>query len=358
MSLGNCLHNIIGFAPEDCECIDNFTTDYAISDSGLYVSELQGMSLRMLDSLGGRRIIRKKMTRARENAINSFRVDLSQALMKYKEPARRAYSGDIGGRYAGTGKKVSTLVTASDYYGLRMYSDIKGGKYILRGVSLILNDAEAVDLEIYDEYDLLYTIPLGSLAHRPFRTDFTPIELTLDRNYYFLINPVGVPYANKLTCNCGGFRWCFNIDNPCYKDSREGWTEWAMIGGVYGADLNDREDWTISEKASGMILHGNFTCDPLARLCEDDVDFINNDVDRAIANAIWYKTGEFLTTYIMGSTEVSRYTLLGTEQLNENRIYYAERYNVLLDWIAASMEDNDCIVCRSPHGMRMRSQRI
>lgn len=358
MSLYPCLENAIGFAPYDCPCIDDFTAEYALSESGLYVSELQGMSLRMLDSLGGCEDLWEKMSRARENAINSFRVDLTQALSKYKEPARRAFSGDIGGRYSGTGKKITELITESNYYGMRMYSDIKGGKYVLRGVSLILDTTEAVNLEIYDEYDLLHTVALTSVADRPHRTDITAIELTLDRNYYFLIAPVGRAYANKLTCNCGGFRWCFDVNNPCYKTSREGWTEWIMAAGIYGDVLADREDWTTCGKASGMILHGNFACDAFSHFCEDEVDFVNNEVDRAAANALWYKTGEFLTTYIMGSTEVSRYTLLGMEQLNENRTYYAERYNVLLDWIAQTMEDNDCLICKPPQGMRMRSQRI
>jgi len=331
MSIYNCLQDVIGFTRGECECIDDFDASYALSESGLYVDELQGMSLRMLDSLGGCGDLWDKMTNARENAINAFRVDLVHALSKYKEPRRRSFSGDIGGRYSGTGKKITDLVTDSTYYGLRMFSDIQGGKYVLRGVSLILDSTEAVNLEIYDEYDLLHTIVLNSVADRPNRTDITPIELTLDRNYYFLIAPVGRAYANKLTCNCGGFRWCFNIDNPCYTTSRDGWTEWIMAGGVYGDTLADREDWIVNGKASGMILHGNFVCDAFDHFCEDDVDFINNEVDRTAAYAILYKTGEFLTTYIMGSSEVSRYTLLGSEQLNENRIYYAERYNVMLD---------------------------
>ena len=60
--------------------------------------------------------------------------------------------------------------------------------------------------------------------------------------------------------------------------------------------------------------------------------------------------GEFLTNYIMDTGEVSRYTLLGTEALNENRMYYNKRYAVLMDWIAQNMDDerNDCLKCKSP----------
>ena len=358
MSIYNCLYNVVGFSRTECACVDGWDESYAVSDSGLYISELQGMSLRILDSLGGCEDLWDKMTAARENAINAFKLDLVQALMKYKEPVRRPFSGDIGGRYATGGKKITDLVTDSTYYGMRIYSDIKGGKYILRGVSLILDSTEAVNLEIYDEYDLLHTVALTSVADRPNKTLITPIELTLDRNYYLLIAPVGRAYSNKLTCNCGGFKWCFDVNDPCIRQSRELWTEWIMAGGVYGDVLADREDWTVNSKASGMILHGNFVCDVFDNFCRDESDFVNNEIDASMAYAIWYKAGEFLTTYIMGSPEVSRYTLLGMEQLNENRTYYAERYNVMIDWLSKSMEDNDCIRCRPPQGMRMRSQRI
>lgn len=358
MSIYNCLYNVIGFAREECPCVDDWNADYAVSDSGLYVSELQGMSLRILDSLGGCEDIWEKMTNARENAINAFKLDLVQALSKYKEPSRRVFSGDIGGRYSEVGKKISRLIPENNYYGLRMYSDIQGGKYILRGVSILLDTTEAVNLEIYDEYDLIHTIPLTSVADRPHRTDITPIEFTLDRSYYFLIAPAGRAYSNKLTCNCGGYRWCFNIDDPCYRFSKDGWTEWAMVGGTYGDAIDDRENWGLNGRASGMILHGNFTCDVFDFFCREDSDFVNNEIDASMAWAILYKTGEFLTTYIMGSPEVSRYTLLGMEQLNENRIYYAERYKIMIDYLAQNMGDNDCMRCRPPQGMRMRSQRI
>lgn len=354
MSLYSCLQNVIGFAPANCECIDDFTQEYAISDSGLYVTELQGMSLRILDSLGGCEDLWQKMTRARENAINAFRVDLAMAMTKYKEPIRGGFSGAIGGKYIGS-KFIAT--DASNYYGLRMYSDIMAGTFTLTGVSLILNSTETVDLEIYDDFQLLTAIPVSSQANRVHFNDLNPpLQINLDGNYYFLIRPVGRAMRNRLTCGCGGYRWCFDLVNPCYTYSRDGWTHWAMIGGIQGDDVTEREDWPVGSQGMGLILHGTFGCDSLEWLCTGD--FINNEVDRAVANAILYKTGEFLTTYIMGSTEVSRYTLLGVEQLNENRMYYAERYNVLLDWIAFSMEDNDCMKCKSPYGMRTRSQRI
>jgi len=354
MSVYNCLENIIGFTRKEDDCVQDYDSSYSDSDSGLYVDELQGMSLRILDSMGGVSDIWEKLTNSRENAINSFKTDIIHEIEKYKEPIRSYFSGDIG--Y----KKFTTILTKKTYQGFRMHSDVNGGKFILRGVSLILNSTEAVNLEIYDEYDLLYTYPISSVAGRPNKTVIVPLELPLDRDYYFLVSSVGSPYNNKLTCGCGGYRWCFNTEKPCYKYSKDRWTEWCMIGGVMGDDLGIRDDWTITKNCNGMILHGNFSCSMYDVLCTDESDFVNNPIDASIAWAVLYRTGEFLTNYIMDSAEVSRYTLLGVEALNENRVYYNQRYAIMVDYIAKNIEDErtGCYRCRPAMGMGKRSHLI
>jgi hypothetical protein len=355
-TLPECLSTIVGFAREECACVSDWDDDYAISDSGLFISELQGMSLRILDSLGGCPFIWEKMANARLNAINAFKTDIMMEILKYKEPIRDRFTGDIG--Y----KQFTKLVGSTyNYYGLRMYSDVRGGTFTLRSITVILDTTEPlINLEIYDDYDLLYTIPISSQMNRPKTTTITPIEFTLDRNYYFIYNPAGTPYANKLTCGCGTYHWCFCVENPCYKSSRDKWTEWAMIGGVAGDVLDERDDWGCSQVANGLVLHGNFTCNGLNALCSEDSDFVNNELDVAEAWAILYKAGEFLTNYVMDSGEVSRYTLLGTEALNTNRIYYNARYATMIDFIARSWDEDrdDCLRCRPPMGIGKRSHFI
>jgi hypothetical protein len=354
-SLPECLNFVVGMAREECDCVSDWDASYANSDSGLFISELQGMSLRILDSLGGCPFIWEKMENARLNAINAFKTDVMMEILKYKEPIRDRFTGDIG--Y----KQFTRLVSGTHtYYGLRMYSDIRGGTFTLRNITVILNSTENFNLEIYDDYDLLYTIPVSSQADRPKTTTITPIEFPLDRNYYFIYNPVGTPYANKLTCGCGTYHWCFCVESPCYKSSRDKWTEWSMIGGVTGDVIGDREDWSCSQVANGLSLHGNFTCNGLNSLCNEDSDFQNNELDVAIAWAILYKAGEFLTNYIMDTGEVSRYTLLGTEALNTNRIYYNARYAIMVDFIARSWDEDrdDCMRCKPPMGIGKRSHFI
>ena len=359
MSVTVCFEDIIGFSRKENQCLDNgsngpWSTDYTVSESGLYIDELPGFPQGFVASLGGNYDIWEKMTYSLTNAIAAFKIDVMAEILKYWEPARKKYKGDIGGR-----SFTNTLPSCGTYAGLRMYSDVIGGTYILRGFWLILNVTESVTLEIYDEYDLLYTYTLSSQAGKPKYTAITPLELSLDRNYYFLYTSTGLPYNNKLTCNCGGYHWCFNPVQPCYRPSRDGWTEWAMIGGVCGDDIDERDDWNITREGTGMIIHGDFTCDVLGTLCSDHSDW-TSQIGFAIANAIWYKTGDFLSVYIMDSEEVSRKTLLGTEQWAANRAYYNERYRAMLDFIAENFEaeENECLKCRPALGYKHRVQML
>jgi hypothetical protein len=352
MSVPLCFENILGFTRKDDDCIDGYLPEYSDSDSGLYIDELQGMSLRIQNATGGNYSIWEKFENAVTNAIAAFKVDIMAEILKTKEPARSRFFGDIGG------KSFTSLMTADTYHGLRMYSDIIGGSFTLRGVSLILNVTEAVNLLIYDDYDLLYTIPVISQAGRPKYNSITPVQLPLTGNLYYVYQTSGQPYNNKLGCNCGGVKWCFNIEHPCYKVSRDKWTEWSMVGGIHGSDINLRDDWSLSREAQGLILHGEYGCDVWSMLCSEHSDWDNNPVDSAIAWAIDFKAGSFLSTYILDSEEVNRYTLLGIDGLTANMIYYEERYQAMLEFIGANIEQDrtECLKCKAPLGYKRHTQ--
>jgi len=247
-----------------------------------------------------------------------------------------------------------------------MYSDLVGATFTLRGVTLILSVSEAVTLQVFtgpDDEDggaEINHFHLTSLAGRQKYTAVTPIIFDLEGDLYFLYTTTGVPYNNKLTCNCGGFKWCFEPEYPCYKMSRDKWTQWSMVAGIHGSDLSIRDDWGTSREAQGLILHGDFGCDSLGILCSDHSDWSGNTVDQAIAWALVYKAGSFLSTYIMDSEEVNRYTLLGIDQLGANIAYYESRYKEMIEFIGANIEDdrNDCLKCRSPHGYQRMTQML
>jgi hypothetical protein len=359
MSVFSCFDNVIGITRKADACPDPDVAAYT-SESGLYLDELPGISLRILNATGGNNTLLEKMENARENAINAFKVDVLKEILKTKEPARSKFVGDIGG------KSFTSKLSSDTYHGLRMYSDITGGSFNLRAVTLILDTTGAVNLNIYtgpDDEDgatPIHTIALTSLAGRPKYNAITPVQLTLEGDLYFLYQSAGLPYNNKLTCNCGGFKWCFDLEEPCYKYSRDRWTEWAMVAGVHGSDLTIRDDWSTSREARGLILHGDFGCDTLGILCSDHSDWSGDYVDSAIAWAIDYKAGSFLSAYIMDSEEVNRYTLLGVDGINANILFYETKYKEMIEFIAENIEEdrNECLKCRSPHGYKRMTQML
>lgn len=145
------------------------------------------------------------------------------------------------------------------------------------------------------------------------------------------------------------------------KVSRDRWTQWAMMAGVAGNDLTTREDWGTAREGAGMVLHGDFICDIMSTFClEDHANWTSNRLDFAIANAIWFKTGEFLATYIMDSEEVSRRTLLGTEQWNNNRAVYNAKYTQMINFIAENFDENrnECLKCRPSFGYHRNTQML
>ena len=359
MSIPACFSSIIGFSRKDELCLDHgansdWVSTYSDSESGLYIDELPGFPIRFVSSLGGKYDVWEKMTNSLDNAINTFKVDVVAGILKNNEPIRSRFKGDIGC------KTFTSTLTSCTYQGLRLYSDIIGGVYNLRGFYLILDTTGVVTIGIYDEYDLLYTYTVNAIAGRPVYTAITPLTLTLDRNYYFLYQTAGKAYDNRLDCNCGGWRWCFNIYNPCFGPSRMNWTEWAMVAGVCGDTLADRADWGTQVQARGLMLRGDFNCDIIGTLCDEYSDFSgNNEIATAMANAIWYKTGEYLSVYVMDSEEVCRQTLLGIEQWNSNREFYAERYKAMIDFISEQWQaDQECLKCRDTFGFKLDSQML
>jgi len=367
MSIPVCFEEVIGLTRKEDICVDGYLDEYSDSSSGLYLDELQGMSLRILNHTGGNYGIWEKMYNARENAVLTFKIDVMQEILKTKEPVHSKFFGDIGG------KAFTHKLGADTYQGLRIHSDIIGGAFTLRGVTFILDQTQNMTLKIYTGEDVedgataKYTItlnsagvPLTSLAGRPKYNAITPIELPLTGDYYFLYQTAALPYDNKLTCNCGGHKWCFNLEYPCYNISRDRWTEWAMAAGVHGVDIDERDDWPTSREARGLILHGDFGCDTLGLLCSDHSDWEGNQIDLAMAHAINFKAGSFLSGYIMDSDEVNRYTLLGVDGLLANMQYYEERYKVMIEFIASNIEldRNECLMCRQPMGYRRRAQML
>lgn len=366
--LRDCWTNIIGITrtPDLCLNNDNIPPDYDYSNSGLYIDELKGINLRFVEETGGD--LWTKLERARENAIRTFQVDVMQEIMKTNRQRFDAFRGNIGSQ-----KYSRNLTLSHAYAGVRFYAnDIRGGIFNLTGINTIFGTTNTFDIDVYSNlsHDKITTITVNSVANRVESNPFTAIELPLwndeyeNIEYYFIYSAAGnIPKDNNTTCGCGGVNWCFNRKNPCFangKATKDRWRQFAMVGGITGNDLNIIDEWSTGQNMNGLILVGSYKCGPMIYLCNENTDYEGNVVDQAIAYAVLYKTGEFVMDEFLDTQEISRYTALGLESINNNREYYNLRYAAMIDFIKSNLdiEQFGCLTCNPTYPLTKGFQKL
>lgn len=364
--LKNCWDNIVGFTrSENCVYDYDRPSDYNVSLSGLYLDELKGMNLQFIEDTGQELWV--KLSNAYENAVRAFKIDVMSEILKNHKPRYENFIGNIGSQ-----RFTRNLALNKQYAGIRMYcNDIKGAFFTLKAIGVLMDKSETFNIDIYDNLSEtpIDTIEVTSIANQLNITNLaTPLELQLsDANWdnleYFFLYERGTkqPKDNKPTCGCGGVHWCFKPEHPCFADSKatkDRWRQYAMIGGIQGDNIATREDWGVTQEMNGIILIGEFNCDKFAYLCNENMDFEYDEIGQAVANAIAYKWGEFVMDYFLDSPEVTRYTMLGVEAINNNREYYNSRYSVMINFIAENLDTQKygCLSCRPVQNAKFSRQ--
>jgi hypothetical protein len=364
--LKDCWANIVGYTRLE-ECVDdiNRPIDFDVSLSGIYLDELRGINLNMIEDTGGELWI--KLRNAYENAIRTFKVDVFSEILKNHKNKYDNFVGNIGSQ-----RFKNSLSLTKNYAGIRMYcNDIKGGYFTLKAIGVLMDKTETFDIDIFDNLtdEPIETIEVNSIENKiSIKNLDTPIVLQLSNDnydnmeYFFLYNRgVKQPKNNKPTCSCGDVRWCFNAEHPCFADAKatkERWRQFAMVGGIQGDDISSREDWGISQEMYGIVLIGEFNCDKYAYFCNSSMDFEEDEIGQAVANAIAYKWGEYAMDFFLDTQEISRFTALGLEAINNNRDFYNSRYNVMINFISENLDSSKlgCLSCRPNQNARFNKQ--
>ena len=330
------LETIIGLAREE-GCFEGWDDEYAESESGLYLSELQGIKL--VDACGLE--VYELMKRARANALLTLKNDITQEASRFIQPNRVPFSGDIGA------VKFNYLNNTDGYYGVRIYTSVAGARIKYVGITFMPPATGNFELKVYSDFELLGTYPItGCTVKRPKQVLFSTPLMVTQGNTYFIVEGA-TAYTGKLTC-CGSTSWCFDIDKPCYNTSKREWSNWCMVAGIHGANVDDRVDWKTFSKNYGLSVHASFTCNMDDLLYSEYSDFENNENDRALAFAYLYKTGEYFLNAVIDSGEVNRFTLLGHDAIDFNRAEYLKKYQQMVTWYTQNMKliRNDCYSCK------------
>lgn len=359
----DCLSHIIGLSRSTCNCFDSGKPGDAVtSDSGIYLDELEGVRLNMIDAAsdcesGG---LWDVLERARENAIKEFKnnliVALSQNNLKNK---REPFSGTIG-----ESEYNNTLnLTGYSYGGIRIFSsNIISGKMRIRRIGLVFDAAGNFDVSVYNNYSntpiITYAVTSAANGLQWFSL---PTDLVLDMsddnslnpNYYILYEPSLAPNPKniKASCGCGHghYKYYFNSQNPVFRSyEKYRWSEFIMLAGTKGNDLSDRRNWVTENLLNGIMLDAKFDCNTSEIICKQNFNYEGESgVALSMAYAIRYRAGAIALDEIMGSSEINRYTMMEKDTMSGKRNNFLKEYKERIAWIATQINwrANDCLSC-------------
>ena len=121
------------------------------SISGLYMDELEGISLKMIDSVnpcekGG---LWDMMARARENAVKTFETELLACVSKVTKVKRKSFMGTIGER-----DWTGVITPSTDFMGIRFESpNINGGYMRIKSITTLMDTTATFDVHVYSNLE-------------------------------------------------------------------------------------------------------------------------------------------------------------------------------------------------------------
>lgn len=350
----DCLENIIGLSETTCECFPETPTDYSKSNSGIFLDQLEGMDLNMVQasadcSKGG---LWDRMQRAVRNATNEFESDfLSCIRMNYKQrlPNWAGLMGDP--------KYTTFLNLTTAYAGMRINTwESKGSFLKIKRIGVLVNATVPVTVEVYSSEaggTFITSYVINAVANTLTFATITPDPLklplwnlrTLNLHYYVLLKLDGTfkPLNNKRDCGCGG-------------GNKRPWLAWFDFNGIKGpAPINGASNFQNTQEVNGIILDVETGCEVAQVICGGDepLDFENDGYAKKMAYAIRFKAGELLLHDLASSSNINRLTLLDGDRVGKYLDWYRTEYNKWIDFLCANshLEENCCLKCNGQNGL-------
>lgn len=330
----NCHKTIIGITQKNTT-LDGYITEYSESKSKLYIDELQGIILNTdCDST-----IWDMLLRSRENAWQQVRNDISIGLTKSNEKKIYNKNVDIGN------VDFMTLMQCSTWAGIMLYSTLKGIEITIKSITVTPYDSGTFTVKVLTESGEVYSKDIETNHKKPLTIHpETPLKFLMPEKVSVLVSTNKKIYTNNLGC-CGSDASYFDIKTPIYKDTdRKEWRKWIMATGVTGESLNINDLTLIKGSGVGISINAQINCDDYGMFCSENSDFIGDTIDRAIAFALWYKSGEQFLSEMVSTGEVNRYVLLSYEAIQNLVKFYNERYTLMIEFVSKHMH-LDMVAC-------------
>lgn len=370
-----CFENIIGLSRTTCNCLPTPPAGYNVSASGLFMDELAGMYLDMVNAAKdcSKGNIWELMAIAREEAIGMFKADLKSCLTSNTQIQRPFFSGTIGDAPTPNLESQNGKTFAGQAWAM---INARGAVLKIKRIGAAFNatSSGSIILKIYDDLDApspLYTIPLDTQANS-LKWNATPtIEIPFAitekkfKTLYFIyaVDPAIIPKEMKVSCGCGslGIVNLWNCDNPEWKmvpepNTRYDWLNWLLITGINtnAASLNSSVNFSTYQLLSGIMMDAEIICNTDDVICKDSYDTLDPAISTVMAHAIRYKADSLLITSILSSPNLSRFTTKDREYNEEKRLEWLGEYDKrLAGYLCPTLSKdpylnkyNDCLKCR------------
>lgn len=371
-----CFENIIGLSRTPCPCVEDAPEGANVSASGLYLDELDGLNIRLLDAAKdcGQGTLWEMLERARANAIEETKAEIMAGLSNETDPRRQSGTAQVGSDQKLT---ADSYKLGQPYHGMTLQvAKVKGGTFRVTAIATCFKADSlpgTIEVKVYDRFQgeiASYVLPCT--ANTPVWTEITPLELSMDElgtvpsRYWFLYEPVaGMRSMNSLiNCGCGYYAPEWNEAMPNYLSSanQKGgslWAEWCMAGGISGSDLAGRETWMVTNQTNGLILRVEFDCDQSSVFCADVPNYTTDPIQKVIAHAVRLKAGANLVTNLLSSTSINRHTMTAGDVLTKNRSRYAKEWlDRITGYVVPRLAEpgmlnrySDCLRCKDKWGM-------
>ena len=348
----SCFDNIIGLTRTPCNDYSGLSSDYTTSDSGLYMDEVIPLSKfeSILNCKEGENVF-TYMETARDNAIIDFRIDATEILARYNKLTRSPFTGRIG-----KVKRSAPLtgLVSGYYYGMVLRcDDVVGGEIIVSDISTLFDATGTVDVIIKDNLNTVHATETVNTVDNTLTANTVSVTLPMHSDYvenleyYFLVQYDGStePYDNEFydTCN-----------TPCKSKSSAsnkqfGYSDYMMVSGIGLSSISDLSDVNIpsNNRCYGLSLGLKARCKVEEIWCYDEMDYVGNAVDMAVAKAIRLQACLNLIRDISLSENLNLDTILDGSTLGQWQEQWTVEYSEMIDFIVKNIDitRTDCFEC-------------
>lgn len=325
----DCFGDIVGLKSNDT------------SDSGLFITDLEAVST--IDGLveaDEAADVDEVLENARRIAILQLNSDLTALMLRYAKP-RGSYVGRVGSsRYVRRG-------TNTGNSGIRLLcAPIRNAQMTITAINALFSETGTLKVYIANNYDSnILEYDLLTLANKVKRNvlnvapDLPLYKPEVDFVEYYIYHANDFPFLdNRVTCStCRKFY--FNAAVPKFKNY--GFESYLMVGG-YNGDPTTTDVATNTMK--GLMPEVKITCKVDNVICDEEIDYVNNPVAQAMAQAVMYKAGSVVVWNLIRNSKLNRILMGDIDSFRDAASYYERKYKDIVSFLSKNMPvTHDCI---------------